>query len=98
MKAISNVRALTCATAIAAVACASSINTSARTPPPQSSSQASSSPTTVNDSAPGTIPAGQEVDVRLRTTLSSETAAVEQRFETTTVADLLQNGRFTSTA
>jgi hypothetical protein len=47
----------------------------------------------VSDSAPGTIPAGQEVDVRLRTTLSSETATVEQRFETTTVADLLQNGR-----
>ena len=46
-----------------------------------------------SDSAPGTIPAGQEVDVRLRTTLSSETATVEQRFETTTVADLLQSGR-----
>ena len=65
-------------------------------PPPRTSqvtSQAPTSPTTVNESAPGTIPAGQEVDVRLRSTLSSETAQVEQRFETTTVVDLTQNGR-----
>jgi hypothetical protein len=53
----------------------------------------SQAPTTVNESTPGTIPAGQEVDVRLRSTLSSETAEVEQRFETTTVVDLVQNGR-----
>lgn len=31
--------------------------------------------------------------MRLRSTLSSETATVEQRFETTTVVDLTQNGR-----
>ena len=31
--------------------------------------------------------------MRLRNTLSSETATVEQRFETTTVVDLVQNGR-----
>src|SRR5262245_53879487 len=35
-----------------------------------------------------TIPAGQEIDARLETELSSETAQVEQRFEATTVADL----------
>jgi hypothetical protein len=34
------------------------------------------------------IPAGQEIDVRLQTELSSDTAQVEQRFEATTVADL----------
>jgi hypothetical protein len=38
------------------------------------------------------VPAGQELDVRLGTTLSSKTAKVEQRFESTTVADLMQNG------
>jgi hypothetical protein len=85
---MSKVRALTIATAIAGVACASTGNPSA-----QISSQPPSSPTTVNESTPGTIPAGQEVDVRLRNTLSSETATVEQRFETTTVTDLIQNGR-----
>ena len=34
------------------------------------------------------IPAGTEIDVRLQTQLSSETAQVEDRFEATTVADL----------
>lgn len=34
------------------------------------------------------IPAGQELDVRLQSELSSSTAQVEQRFEATTVADL----------
>ena len=40
----------------------------------------------------GVVPAGQELDVRLGTTLSSKTAKVEQRFEATTVADVMQNG------
>jgi hypothetical protein len=95
MKAMSKVRALTFATAIAGVACASSGSTSASTSPqPQPSPQGSSQdPAVVNESSPGTIPAGQELDVRLRTTLSSETATVEQRFETTTVSDLRQDGR-----
>jgi TolA-binding protein len=34
------------------------------------------------------IPAGQEIDVRLESELSSDTAQVEQRFQATTVADL----------
>jgi hypothetical protein len=34
------------------------------------------------------IPSGQEIDARLESELSSETAQVEQRFEATTVADL----------
>jgi hypothetical protein len=36
------------------------------------------------------IPVGQEIDVRLQNELSSATAQVEQRFEATTVADLLR--------
>jgi hypothetical protein len=36
------------------------------------------------------IPSGQEIDVRLQTQLSSDTAQVEDRFETTTVADLYE--------
>jgi len=94
MKAMSKVLALSVATAIVSVACAST-GTSATTQPTTSQvgSQAPTTPATVNDSTPGTIPAGQEVDVRLRETLSSETAQVEQRFETTTVVDLVQNGR-----
>jgi hypothetical protein len=36
----------------------------------------------------GAIPAGQELDARLQTQLSSDTAQVEDRFEATTVADL----------
>jgi len=50
-------------------------------------------PVTVNQSEPGTIPVGQEIDVRLRGTLSSDTASVEDRFETTTVVDVMQDGR-----
>jgi len=56
------------------------------------STTANTTPTEVNRSAYGVVPAGQELDVRLGTTLSSKTAKVEQRFEATTVADLLQNG------
>jgi hypothetical protein len=95
MKAMWKVRALTVATAIAGVACATSSTPRASTPErtSQVSSEAPSSPTTVNESRAGTLPAGQELDVRLRTTLSSETASVEQRFETTTVVDLVQDGR-----
>jgi hypothetical protein len=96
MNAMLKVRALTVATAIAGVACATSSTPRASTTPErtsQVSSEAPSGPTTVNQSTPGTLPAGQEIDVRLRSTLSSETATVEQRFETTTVVDLVQNGR-----
>jgi len=44
-----------------------------------------SRPQTTGD---GSIPAGQEIDTRLQTQLSSSTAQVEDRFEATTVADL----------
>lgn len=38
----------------------------------------------------GAIPAGQELDVRLQTVLSSDTAQVEDRFEAVTAADLFR--------
>lgn len=43
---------------------------------------------TSRSSSTNAIPAGQELDVRLNSELSSATAQVEQRFEATTVADL----------
>ena len=49
-------------------------------------------PTQVSGSERGVIPVGQQLDVRLQTTLSSGTATTEQRFETTTVVDLEQDG------
>lgn len=69
-------------------------NTPIYTPPSSGSptTTANTTPTEVNSSASGVIPAGQELDVRLGTTLSSKTAKVEQRFESTTVADVTQNG------
>jgi hypothetical protein len=96
MKAMSRLRALSVVIAMASVACASASNPSTTSQPERTSqagSQAPSSPRTINDSAPGTIPVGTEIDVRLRSTLSSETAQVEQRFEATTVVDLVQSGR-----
>jgi hypothetical protein len=39
------------------------------------------------------VPVGTELDVRLQTPLSSETSEVEDRFEATTMVDLLQGDR-----
>lgn len=55
-------------------------------------------PETVRESStvsrrPGEIPVGQEIDVRLQTRLSSETAQVEDRFEATTLVDLREGER-----
>ena len=95
------IRIVALASVIGTVACgATSSGTSGGTSapvyvPPTSkapSTTANTTPTEVNSSAYGVVPAGQELDVRLGTTLSSKTAKVEQRFETTTVADLMQNG------
>jgi hypothetical protein len=41
----------------------------------------------------GGIPAGQEIDVRLQTELTSDTAQVEDRFEATTVVDLFEGDK-----
>jgi hypothetical protein len=70
-------------------------DTTVATPPRTSdvTSQAPASPQTVPSSTRGEIPVGQEMDVRLSNSLSSETATVEQRFQATTVVDLMQDGR-----
>jgi hypothetical protein len=52
-----------------------------------------SGPQEVSSSRNGEIPVGQELDVRLQTGLGSDISSVEQRFEATTVVDLMQNGR-----
>jgi len=45
-------------------------------------------PSTSSSTSRSTIPVGQEIDVRLQTELTSDTAQVEDRFEATTGADL----------
>lgn len=91
------IRTIALAAAVSAVACGA---TTSNNPPVSSPPTASrptgvepTGPTQVNDSARGVVPSGQELDVRLQSTLSSETATVEQRFEATTAADLMQDGR-----
>lgn len=76
-------------------ACATGQNSTVATPPRTSdvTTQAPAQPETVVGARAGVIPVGQEMDVRLGSTLSSETASVEQRFEATTVVDLMQDGR-----
>jgi hypothetical protein len=94
-------RAALLAATIGTVACGAttSDNEPVTTPPnsPPSTSDVSTTaptqPTPVNNDRPGTIPTGQELDVRLQNSLSSESATVEQRFEATTAVDLTQNGR-----
>lgn len=41
----------------------------------------------------GEVPVGTEIDVRLQMALNSGTTAVEERFEATTLVDLVQDGR-----
>src|SRR5262245_24991172 len=79
----------------ASLACATHDTTQTTRAPRTSeiNTQAPEGPETVVGGRRGTIPVGQEMDVRLRERLSSETAKVEQRFETTTVVDLTQDGR-----
>jgi len=95
------IRIVALAGALSTVACGATSNGSSGgtsapiyTPPTSGrpTTTANTNPTEVNQSAYGVIPSGQELDVRLGTTLSSKTAKVEQRFEATTVADLTQNG------
>jgi hypothetical protein len=81
--------------AVAATACGATTSQTSPQTTPRSRPQViePSGPTEVNTSARGVIPTGQELDVRLQNTLSSETATVEQRFEATTAVDLMQDGR-----
>ena len=60
--------------------------------PREQSVPAPSGPERVSAAEPGTLPSGQELDVRLQDTLDSETATVEQHFQATTVVDLIQDG------
>lgn len=75
------------ATLIVSTACATSGQRADTQPEPTSPTQIA------GEAAPGEIPVGQQLDVRLQDTLSSETATVEQRFTTTTVVDLRQGSQ-----
>lgn len=79
---------LTIATTATALLLATGVATSASAQVPSSPPQEQ-----VSSSRPGQVPAGQELDVRLHTTLDSDTAQVEDRFEATTVVDLMQGDR-----
>lgn len=96
------IRYIALASVVATIGCGATTSGSSGTTsapiytPPTSNTPtttANTAPTEVNSSDYGVVPAGQELDVRLGTTLSSNTAKVEQRFEATTVADVTQNGR-----
>jgi hypothetical protein len=81
-------------TAAAACGATTTDTTTVNTPSTTQVTQtAPAGPTEINASSPGVIPVGQEIDVRLQTALSSETATPEQRFEATTVVDVTQDGR-----
>ena len=66
---------------------------SSRPLPPVTDSGSSDESQAPLRSAPGEIPVGQEIDVRLQVPLSSDTAQVEDRFEATTLVDLYQDER-----
>jgi hypothetical protein len=56
-------------------------------------SSTSTSPSTSTTRRQGGIPAGTEIDVRIQSELTSDTAQVEDRFEATTVVDLSEGDR-----
>jgi hypothetical protein len=90
------IRSLVMLGAISTVACGATANTGGSvqtTPSGRPPAIEPSGPAQVNTSERNVIPTGQEMDVRLQNTLSSETATVEQRFQATTAVDLMQNGR-----
>jgi hypothetical protein len=89
------IQTLVIGAAVTATACGATTTRDPNSPSsaPQGVTQtAPAGPTEVNASANGVIPTGQEIDVRLQSTLSSETATPEQRFEATTAVDITQNG------
>jgi hypothetical protein len=67
------------------------------TPPPATTTQSDRPPvvgsTGRTTASSADIPVGTEFDVRLQGTLNSETAQVEDRFEATTMVDVLQGDR-----
>jgi hypothetical protein len=64
-----------------------------REPDDQDRSATSSARTGASSKSPHEVPVGTEFDVRLRDSLSSETAQVEDRFEGTTMVDLREGDR-----
>jgi len=66
---------------------------SAGSRPPYSDSRPPSEPDRPRAQGDSVIPSGQEIDVRLQSQLSSDTAQVEDRFEATTVVDLFSGNR-----
>ena len=79
-------RTILCGTAaVAVVACAT---TGGREPQPIGTSGTVTESVRGPATATNEIPVGQQLDVRLQSTLSSATADVEDRFEATTVVDL----------
>ena len=74
---------------LACTGCATLDNTADNTPV-GTAGTVPSDPQQVEGTEEDLIPVGQQLDVRLQTSLSSDTAEPEQRFETTTVVDLLQ--------
>jgi hypothetical protein len=59
---------------------------------PRSTTSSTPAPSATRSSQRG-IPVGQEIDVRIQTELTSDTAQVEDRFEATTVVDLSEGDR-----
>jgi hypothetical protein len=80
-----------------AVACGATTRDTGAVQTPTSTNQPAQTtpagPVEVASNTRGQIPSGQELDLRLQSTLSSETAKPEQRFEATTVVDMTQNGQ-----
>lgn len=85
--------ALIAACALPACAGATRDDQVSTTPATRDTTTVPSGPTEVSSQARGLIPVGTELDVRLNSALSSETAKVEQRFEATTAVDVTQDGR-----
>ncbi len=88
------IQVLALAGTVAAAGCGATQRDPVYTPPasPGDAQAQPVGPTEINTSRTGLIPAGQELDVRLQTPLSSESATPEQRFEATTAVDVTQNG------
>lgn len=82
------------AAAIGVVGCGATARDTGGVQTPTSTAQtAPAGPVRIDSNTRGLIPAGQQFDVRLQTRLSSETAKPEQRFEATTLVDIMQDGQ-----
>jgi hypothetical protein len=89
----SALRAIVVVSALECGACATmGQSTTSGTTPVGTAGRTSSEPVQVTGAARGVLPVGQQIDVRLQDTLSSETAKTEQRFTSTTLVNLEQDG------